>query len=125
MRLLLLSGVLEFGMDVEKLEECYQLVAGDASKSIWGAEGKLSGRAIEVFELFWLFRQVKILRMVCTGVNLLNQASLHVKLYAAVNGIGIKNYDVKTTRVYSAKCLGRKGVQTDSVLRHCASKQGP
>ena len=40
-------------MDFQKLEECYQQLTGDASKSIWDASEKLSSKAVsEIIGLF-------------------------------------------------------------------------
>ena len=40
-------------MDFQKLEEAYQQLTGNPSKSIWDASGKLSSKAVsEILELF-------------------------------------------------------------------------
>jgi len=47
-------------MDFQKLEECYQQLAGDASKSIWDASEKLSSKAVsEILDLFVVMAEEK------------------------------------------------------------------
>ena len=47
-------------MDFQKLEECYQQLAGDPSKTIWDATDKLSSKAVsEILELFIVMAEEK------------------------------------------------------------------
>lgn len=47
-------------MDFQKLEECYQQLAGDPSKTIWDATDKLSSKAVsEILEFFIVMAEEK------------------------------------------------------------------